>query len=494
MLWLYLHFPSLLLDSLSAAEPSVPMALAEPRQHQLVAVNAIAAQAGVTSGQSVATAVLLCPRLQLYPPDESRQQQLLQQLCNLLYQYTGDIALQPPDGLCIRAGSMLQLYSGFAAYWQQLQQLLQAQQCRVIAACASTPISARLLARSGRQCLTLDPEQRLKVLQQTDLSYSDLSTEVQQQLARLGIRKIGQLQALAPAELARRFPQEVVGYLQQLAGDSPKPLPFYRPASQFQHYLLLQYEISQTDILLRPLSPLLKQLQQFLLKRNQLCRCLVLTLYFRQQASRQIQVQAMGGEVQAARWQSLLSLQLEQVKLPEPVYALELQALQLSAAVAHSGTLLDYYHGNDGYCAEQPCIEKSNTASNSAVSKAQLLSLLAAKLGQQVLQSPAYVSSHWPEQSLQRQAPLPEKEHNSTAASLMADKPYAIRPSLQLAEPVNLTEPIQLLSAPERLESLCWQSGVLRQRDYYVARNRQGQQLWVFKTPAQQWFIHGWFS
>lgn len=480
MLWLYLHFPSLLLDNLSAAAPAVPMALAEPRRHQLLAVNAEAAQAGVSVGQSVATAVLLCPKLQLFPPDERRQQQLLQQLCVRLYQYTGDIALQPPDGLCIRAGTMLQLYSGFAAYWQQLQQLLQVQQCRVIAACASTPVSARLLARAGRQCLTLDPEQRLKALQQTELSYSDLSTEVQQQLARLGIRHIGQLQVLAPAELARRFPHEVVGYLQQLVGDSPRPLQFYRPASQFQHYLLLQYEISQTEILLRPVSPLLKQLQQFLQQRNQLCRCLILTLYFRQQAPRQIRVQAMGGEVQAARWQSLLSLQLEQVKLPEPVYALELQALQLSAAVAQSGTLLD---------DKQSGIEKNTT-----LSKVQLLSLLAAKLGQQVLHSPAYVSCHWPEQSLQRQAPLPEKEHNSTAASLMADKPYAIRPSLQLAEPVNLTEPIQLLSAPERLESLCWQSGVLRQRDYYVARNRQGQQLWVFKTPAQQWFIHGWFS
>jgi len=479
MLWLYLHFPSLLLDSLSVAQPQQPLALAEPKRQQLVAVNTVAAQAGITVGQSVATAVLLCPALQLFAPDTHRQQQLLQQLCEQLYQYTGDIALQPPDGLCIRAGTMLQLYASFAAYWQQLQQILQAQQCRVVAACASTPLSARLLARSGRHWLTLQPEQTAQALQQTDLCYSELSAEVQQQLARLGIRQLGQLQALAAAELARRFPADVVLYLQRLAGNVASPPLFYRPATQFQHYLLLQYEISQSDILLRPLGALLLQLQQFLQQRNQLCRCLLLTLYFRQQAARHIQIQAMGGESLAARWQSLLSLQLEQVKLTEPVYALELQALQVSAAEAHSGVLLDDKHG----------AHKQGT-----LSKAQLLSVLAARLGLPALQSPAFVCSHWPEQSLQRQPPLPEKDESPSQTAMATDKPYAIRPSLQLAEPVSLTEPIQLLSAAERLESLCWQTGALRQRDYYLARNRQGQQLWVFRTPTQQWFLHGWFS
>lgn len=474
MLWLYLHFPALLLDRLTATEPATPIALAEPRQHRLLAVNAIAAQSGVKAGQSVATAVLLCPTLQLFPPDELQQQQLLQQLCELLYQYTGDIAIQPPDGLCIRAGTMQRLYGSFTAYWQQLQQVLQRQCCQVIAACANTPLSARLLARSGQQCLTLDAEQRQKALQQTDLAYSDLRVEVQQQLARLGIRQFGQLQLLAPAELARRFPADVVSYLQQFSTEYAKPLQFYRPESQFQHYLLLQYEISQTAILLRPLTPLLTQLEQFLQQRNQVCRCLLLILYFRQQAPHEIRVHAMAGESKAGRWQSLLALQLEQLKLAEPVYALELHALQLATAVLQSAALLE--------------------DKKSALTKAQLLSLLAARLGQAALQSPAYINSHWPEQSLQRQAPLPAPTVNQAQKGGVTEQPYAIRPSLQLAEPVSLTEPIQLLSPAERLESFCWQTGQLRQRDYYIARNKGGQQLWVFKTPAQQWFIHGWFS
>ena len=31
-------------------------------------------------------------------------------------------------------------------------------------------------------------------------------------------------------------------------------------------------------------------------------------------------------------------------------------------------------------------------------------------------------------------------------------------------------------------------------RDYFIARTEQGRWLWVFRTPEQQWFIHGQFS
>lgn len=471
MLWLYLHFPSLLLDSLSRAQPEQALALAEPRQHQVLAVNALAANNGVAIGQSVATAAILCPTLQVFPGDAVKQQRLLQQLCTALYQYTGDIALQPPDGICIRAGTMLTLYSSFQVYWQQIQQVLQAAGYCAVAACANTPLAARLLARSGQQYLAQDPQKTAALLANTALVYSDLAPHHLQQLARLGISQLGQLLALAPAELARRFPVEVVRYLQRLQGQLHVPLTFYRPADVFQAYLLLPYEITQSDILLKPITGLLHKLQHFLQQRNQLCQRLLLSLFFRQQAPREIQIHAIGGEAQATRWQQLLSLQLETVRLTEPVYALELRALQRVAATPCTGALLQD-HGPD------------------PVSNSQLLSVLAARLGRAALQSPALNNSHWPEQRLARQPGLLQESDTVRPPPTT----YALRPTLQLAEPVLLTEPVQLLSGAERLASPCWQTGVVRERDYFLARNHTGQQLWVFRTPAQQWFVHGWFS
>lgn len=471
MQWLYLHFPSLQLDLLQQQYPQLPLALVDPVKHHIMAFNQTAQLRGVALQQSVATAVLLCPDLQLYPPDVPQQQQLLLQLCEQLYQYTAEIMPQPPDGLAIRVTAMLQLYRDFSAYWQQLQQVLQSTKWHYIAAGADTLLGARLLAKSGQTWLQLHSNTTVQKLAETPLGYSELSLVHQQQLARLGITCLGSLLALAPAELGRRFPAEVNYYLQQLQGKQVSPPQFYRPSRQFKRYLLLAYEISQSDLLLPRLHTFLRELQQFLQQANQVCRGILLTLYFRQAAALQLNVQAVGGETQAGRWEELLRLQLAKVSLSEPVYALDLQALYLDAAVVETGSMLQ----------QRP----------STLSVSQLLSLLSAKLGSQVLHSPAFVESHWPEHNVQRQAPLNATANSATAASSTA---YAARPSLQLAQPIPLTEHVQLLGVAERLETICWQSGERLQRDYYVARNQQGQQLWVFRTPEQHWYVHGWFS
>lgn len=471
MQWLYLHFPSLQLDVLQLQHPQQPLALADPAKHQIMALNQAAKLRGVALSQSVATAVLLCPDLQVYPPNVQQQQQLLLQLCEQLYQYTAEIMLQPPDGLAIRVSAMLQLYHDFSAYWQQLHQVLQVNKQHYIAACADTLLGARLLAKSGQTWLQPNSNSTAQKLAETPLCYSELSLVHQQQLARLGITCLGPLLTLAPAELGRRFPAEVNYYLQQLQGKQVSPPQFYRPARQFKRYLLLSYEISQSDLLLLPLRAFLVELQQFLQQANQLCRSILLTLHFRQATALPLTVQAVGGETQAGRWEELLRLQLANLNLPEPVYALDLHALHLDAAVTESGSMLQQRPG--------------------ALSVPQLLSLLSAKLGEQALHSPAFIDSHWPEHTIQRQAPLNMSASSAVAASGTA---YVARPSLQLALPIPLTEQVQVLGSAERLESLCWHSGERLQRDYYVARNQQGQQLWVFRTPEQKWYLHGWFS
>jgi protein ImuB len=58
--------------------------------------------------------------------------------------------------------------------------------------------------------------------------------------------------------------------------------------------------------------------------------------------------------------------------------------------------------------------------------------------------------------------------------------------------------PLKLLSRAERLESGWWDEGEggamgdLR-RDYFIARNPQGQRAWIFRDAAG-WFLHGLFA
>ena len=57
---------------------------------------------------------------------------------------------------------------------------------------------------------------------------------------------------------------------------------------------------------------------------------------------------------------------------------------------------------------------------------------------------------------------------------------------------------LKLLSRAERLESGWWDEGEGGatgdvRRDYFVARNPQGQWAWVFRD-AEGWFLHGLFA
>ena len=52
-----------------------------------------------------------------------------------------------------------------------------------------------------------------------------------------------------------------------------------------------------------------------------------------------------------------------------------------------------------------------------------------------------------------------------------------------------------MLQGPERIESGWW-SGDDVCRDYYIAVDGKGSQLWVFKDLKSQdrWFLHGLFA
>jgi protein ImuB len=60
---------------------------------------------------------------------------------------------------------------------------------------------------------------------------------------------------------------------------------------------------------------------------------------------------------------------------------------------------------------------------------------------------------------------------------------------------------LSLLAGPERIESGWWDEGEAsgegitgdQRRDYFVARNPQGEWLWVFRDEAG-WFLHGGFA
>jgi protein ImuB len=58
---------------------------------------------------------------------------------------------------------------------------------------------------------------------------------------------------------------------------------------------------------------------------------------------------------------------------------------------------------------------------------------------------------------------------------------------------------LAFLAGPERIEAGWWDFGDPHRptvhRDYFVARNRRGQTLWIYRELAQprRWYLHGFF-
>ena len=68
----------------------------------------------------------------------------------------------------------------------------------------------------------------------------------------------------------------------------------------------------------------------------------------------------------------------------------------------------------------------------------------------------------------------------------------ADRPGLLLPQPQPLNLQVEVIKGPERIQTGWWDDKPIK-RDYYIGQSRDGQQVWIFKTPNKEWYLHGYF-
>lgn len=495
--WLYLYFPQLQLDQLlmqqgsaqplAAAQTRQPLAVAQPKahqldftaplaivgaDHQLLQLNSAAKQAGLTSGMGLASAASLCHQLQLIPHQAEQEQQQLLQLAQLLYQYCADVALQADSAVVLKLSPMLALYGGAMQFWQQLQQVLQQLGYLYHFATAQQPLVARLLAQQGWDQFLLQEDKIQQQLKTLPLQHAQLPDKLLEQLKRLGLAQLGDVLKIPQAELVRRFGVDMLQYLQQLTGAKPALLQFIQPVEQFEQQLELFYEMERSDQLLGPLKHLFGLLQLYLQQRDQLAYQLELGLVQRRGQQQQLQLHSAQGEYQSKDWLKICELQLERLKLKKPVIQLKLTLRQAGPRYAQYKTLF--------------------AGKEQLYSALQLLSLLQARLGKDQVKSPCLHNDLLPEQACRYASALePQAAITGTLA--------AVRPAFLVDPPLALdTEQqhqLQLHYGPERLSSGWWQQQS-QHRDYYVGRNAQGQWLWLYRDLQQpeHLYLQGYFS
>ncbi|MBY4675911.1 Y-family DNA polymerase [Marinobacterium arenosum] len=470
-LWLYLHFPLLALEcqlNLSGVAAPGAAALLDDAGRQLRLCNGDAVRAGVEQGMAPATAYSICPELQLLKPNPEQARYQLESLAFWAGNFSAQISLYPPDGLLLEIASMLHYFGGLESFRQRLEQ----QQLRLgYGACRATghtPQAARLLARAGRQLCLADKHAHLQQLQELPVNQLELPARMAEQLNGMGLQRLAQLLQLPRESLSNRFGPHLLDHLDRLVGRTPDPQSPFLPPPQFVRLLEFSRELESSQALLFPLRPILESLQGYLRLRGLQAEQLQLLLVARDGEQQLLEICHAGGASEAGIWLELCRLRFEQLRLQQPVLAMQLLVEQFRELDAETVDLFSPPQGR-----ERP---------------AQLLSRLRVRLGEQAVQPLALYPDHRPEKGWTTQGTA-----NLEVVAVPKGRPaWLLRQPERLAQ-AQLERQVELLKGPERISGGWW-DGLPVRRDYYIGRWSDGRLGWLFRDDCGDWYLHGWYG
>ncbi len=473
MLWLYLHFPHLLLDHVRRSQQTQgALAVVDLAGQAILQVCPEADHLGIRPGMRLKTALGLAPDLVILHLDSQQEANLLEEQARWLYRYAAHITLSPPHGLWAEVSSLQRLYGGLPAVWQTVEQALAERQLTAWLALGHTPLAAQLLAQAGKGECTADKGHILTALGKLPLVAAGFDEKSCTRLHRLGLNTLAEVFNLPARELARRLSPELLARIQKAQGTRPDPKSPWHPPHRFRQRADFIQEVEHAQGVLFALQRILTELEEDLCWRQQDTDTLHLLLQHRHEEATRLTLRTTGPEHRAESFLKLLRLKLDQHPLRAPVISLSLSVKRFLGREAPVGQDLL----GDG----QDLNEAWHT----------LASRLQARLGTEALQQLAPRADHRPEFAWTASAIKPASRHSETpeVSGLPARPLWLLSTPHPLAEP-----PARWFSGPERI-SAGWWDGQRAHRDYYIAQLSSGQLAWVFRDIRDGWYIHGWFG
>lgn len=303
-------------------------------------------------------------------------------------------------------------------------------------------------------------------------------------LARMGIRTIGQLNGLPRGGITRRFGKQIPHVLDEAYGKAPDTYLWIKSTESFSVRRELLARADNTALIEQAASRCLHELSAWLIARQLGAKEITLTLHHDNPPPTPLALRFASPTRDITRFQRLLSERLARFQVNQPIYEIELHANH-TESLAHATQ--DFLGGGAS--------EKEDLQI--------LIERLEARLGQAQVQRLCVLDEHRPEQSVALQTIADPDTKTTIAQEPLHLKSH--RPSWLLNPPLQLTihqhrphyqGPLQLLCGPERIEAGWWDDRPdgPTQRDYFIARTTQESIIWIFRTPAHSWYLHGFFS
>ena len=524
------------LGAIDRAAPLVAVAKIDNAQ-RLICVDAAAARLGLGLGFSLPDARARFPALIAVEAEPAEEAQLLTRLCDWCSRYTPLAALDGRDGLMLDISGVAHLFEGEAALIEDCRARLSAQGITVAIGAASNPRAAWALARFSRMRTAPDPlsdKAFVKLFHDLPLAALGLDEKTVADMARAGLRRIGDIALRPRAPITARFGSLPIARLDALKGlERSSIAPRFRPpdfCAERQFVSPIQ-TLEAIEVQLRKLAD---DLVVLLERQAKGARRIELSLYRVDGAMRRIRIGA-SRPLNEAR--VIVRLVAERLASPnedviDAGYGVDLMRLACLTA--------------EPLAPSEAELERAHEAER-ARSLAELLDRLSARLGARAVARRELLDAHLPEQAeAAAPAALGEarlrwksrhcEECNDEAIQGNQER-LSIPGSLRFARddgsnsaparPLRLfarPEPIEALAevpdgpplrfrwrrvlhnvaaieGPERIAAPWWRNAGAPTRDYFRAEDSEGRRFWLYReglwgreTTQPKWFVHGLFG
>jgi protein ImuB len=475
----------------------------------LVAVDAAAERLGLTAGLALAQARAMHPALTAMPEDQAADARLLDALADWCQRYTPLLAADPPDGILLDIGGCAHLFGGEEKLRDDLLARMTGFGFTARAAIAASIGAASAAARFGEAAITPTDDER-DLLAPLPLAALRLSSDTVAALARVGLKRIGDILDLPRAPLAARFGAELLRMLDRALGREYEPLTPRLPVAPYIAEKNFHEPIAREEDVLATVERLATRLKAALAVRGDGARRLELALFRTDGVVKRI---AAGTSRPVRDPQAIRALFVERIAALgdeiDPGFGFDLA--RLSVIIAEPCP--DEQIGLGGH-EDQAELDR-------------LVDRLSARLGRRRVSRLVAHDSHIPELAV---AALPAQAMARAELGWEAFRRFRVqadlspRPLRFLARPEPIKDVFALVpdgppvrfrwrralheviavEGPERIEGAWWSEEGGRARDYFHVEDKAGLRFWLFRAglyrdmardlPRPRWFLHGMYA
>ena len=468
------------------------------RRRVVTAADPAARAAGLHAGMAATQAQALVPGLLTAAADAPADAAALGRLALWAWRrYAPVVAVDAPDGLMIDASGAAHLHGGETALLEDLVGRLGRAGIDARAALAATYGAAHALARHrAKPVLVVAEAATGDALAELPIAALRLPAGLTAALARLGLTRIGELAAQPRAPLALRFGLEPGRRLDQVHGRLPEPMAPVVPPELPRVRQGFAEPIGTPEALAQAIARLVPALCAHLEARGQGARRLDLLLH---RVDRRIEAIRVGLALPVRAPQQLTRLLVDRLVTIDPGLGIELMVLT-AVRVAP----LRY----------RPAATALGEVPRPDI--ADLIDLLAGRIGAARLYRYAAVASDLPERSVRKVAPMAEptqgrwpKHWPRPVRLLPTPEPIETLALLPDHPPALFTwrgirHRVKRADGPERVFGEWGHSDaeLAAVRDYFQVETEAGERFWLFRegdgedpaTGSQGWFLHGIFA